>query len=101
MSWDVGETRLFRWDHPSSRPRLLVLLLLGWTIEGFDERYGSLLLGRSERTSHGSDRLFRSLLPSHDVAKRAAPEAGAGKGTSAALERPCGRPGATVGEESR
>lgn len=82
MSWSVGETRLFRWDHRTSRPRLLVLLLLGWTIEGFDERYGSVLLG-------------------HDDATRAAPGSGEGKGTSAATERPCGRPGATVGEETR
>lgn len=46
MTWPIGETRLFRWDHATSRPRLLVLLLLGWTLEGFDERYGSTLLGR-------------------------------------------------------
>ncbi|KAA0250582.1 hypothetical protein FBQ97_13890 [Acidobacteria bacterium ACD] len=80
MPWRPGETRLFRWDHATSRPRLLVLLLLGWTIEGFDERYGSVLLR-------------------HDVATRAASETEAGKRASTATDRASGRPLATVGGE--
>ncbi|KAA0250326.1 hypothetical protein FBQ97_19085 [Acidobacteria bacterium ACD] len=81
MTWPVGESRLFRWDHATSRPRLLVLLLLGWTVEAFDERYGSVLL-------------------SHDVATRAARSSGAGKRAPAATDHPCWRPLATVGEEA-
>jgi hypothetical protein len=78
----IGQSRLFRWDHATSHPVLLVLLLLGWTIEAFDERYGSVLVSRDEPPT-------------------AALTEGPTKGASAATERAYGHPCATVGEEGR
>lgn len=51
MTWAVGEARLFRWAHGRSlpgSPGWLVLLALGWTVEAVDDRYGSVLMCRSE-----------------------------------------------------
>jgi hypothetical protein len=50
MTWQIGDTRLFRRASALSRsPGWLVLLALGWTIEAVDERYYSVLLSRAEQ----------------------------------------------------
>ncbi len=45
MRWAVGDVLLLWWTDGS---RLLVLLAQGWTIEAFDDRYGSVLMSREE-----------------------------------------------------
>lgn len=58
MSWNLGEVRLFLWNHGATSPELcvpglLVLLALGWVIEAVDDRYGSFLMTRTEADHHG------------------------------------------------
>jgi hypothetical protein len=47
MTWRVGCARTFLWSSfLLGYPHMLVLLARGWTIEGVDERYGSVLMSQ-------------------------------------------------------
>jgi hypothetical protein len=49
MSWPVGRHRVYRiCSALTGYPRLILLLALGWRIEGSDDRYGSITLSRDE-----------------------------------------------------